>query len=356
VDGKTPEPSIVHRPPSTDKKMKLLQTLTFLLLTCSVFAQDYHYSQQYAIPMMLNPSMTGYSSCDARVSLQYRNQWASVSDAFQTTSAAYEHKTFQNNQIVNGFAGVGLTLFNDQSGSGYLRQTSAALSGAYHFFLNDDNQFISIGGQFGVGQQAVKGPFTYDAQFDGQTFSYALPSGEAALSANKLYFDGAAGISYTLMTSAMVLNLGGALFHLSEPDVSLVEGEINLLPRRAVLHGNIEFPVNQDISIIGRMVYQHQSNFNMTNMGGFIKFNLSAGRQPVFRTNDSFIYGGLMYRWDDAAVAIMKFQFGQVAIGASYDFTTSEFTAASRAQGGFELVLNYNFGECGGTGQSCPTF
>ena len=91
--------------------MKLLQTLTFLLLTCSVFAQDYHYSQQYAIPMMLNPSMTGYSSCDARVSLQYRNQWASVSDAFQTTSAAYEHKTLQDNQFINGFAGVAKQIF-----------------------------------------------------------------------------------------------------------------------------------------------------------------------------------------------------------------------------------------------------
>jgi type IX secretion system PorP/SprF family membrane protein len=336
--------------------MKLLHTIFFLLLTCVVFAQDYHYSQQYAIPMMLNPALTGYTSCDGRVSAQYRNQWASVSDAFQTTSAAYEHKTFQNNQIVNGFAGLGLTLFNDQSGGGYLRQTSASLSAAYHFFLNDDNQFISIGGQFGVGQQAVSGPFTYDAQFTGQTFSYALPSGEAPLSANKLYFDGGAGISYTLLNSLMTLNLGASMFHLNEPDVSLVEGELSLLPRRVTLHGNIEFPVNQDVSIIGRMVYQRQSNFRLTNMGGFVKINLSAGRQPIFRTNDSFIYAGLMYRWDDAAVAMLKLQFGQIGFGASYDFTTSEFTAASKSQGGFELGLTYDFGECGGTGQSCPIF
>ncbi|NJN78542.1 MAG: type IX secretion system membrane protein PorP/SprF [Saprospiraceae bacterium] len=113
--------------------MKLLHTIILLLLTCAVFAQDYHYSQQYATPMLLNPSMTGYSSCNGRISAQYRNQWASVSDAFQTTSAAYEHKTLQENQFINGFAGVGLALFNDQSGSGYLRQTSVTLSAAYHF-------------------------------------------------------------------------------------------------------------------------------------------------------------------------------------------------------------------------------
>ncbi|NJN78543.1 MAG: type IX secretion system membrane protein PorP/SprF, partial [Saprospiraceae bacterium] len=156
--------------------------------------------------------------------------------------------------------------------------------------MNDDNQFISLGGQFGVGQQAVQGPFSYDAQFDGRIFNYALPSGEAPLSANRIYLDGSAGVSYTLSTNIMVLNLGAALFHLSEPDVSLVEGELSLLPRRVVLHGNIEFPVSQDISVIGRVVYQRQSNFRLMNVGGFVKINMSAGRQPVFRTNDSFFY------------------------------------------------------------------
>lgn len=338
------------------RKMKLLQTIIFLLLTCTLFGQDYHYSQQYAVPMLLNPALTGYTTCEGRIAAQYRNQWASVSDAFQTTSATYEHKTLDDNPNINGFAGVGLSLFNDQSGGGYLRQTSATLSAAYHFYLSDDNQFVSLGGQFGVGQQAVRGPFLYDSQFDGSSFTYALPSGEAALSANKMYFDGAVGIAYTVANSAMVLNLGASIFHLSEPDVSLVDGETSLLPRRVALHGNIEFPVSQDISIIGRMTHQRQGNFRLSNTGGFIKMNLSAGRQPVFRTNDSFLYVGAMYRWNDAAVAMAKLQFGQVGLGLSYDFTTSEFTAASKAQGGFELALTYEFGNCISNGIPCFIF
>lgn len=336
--------------------MKLLHTITFLLLTCSVFAQDYHYSQQYAIPMLLNPSMTGYTNCSGRFAAQYRNQWASVSDAFQTTSAAFEQTAFKDNSNINGFAGFGLALFNDQSGTGFLRQTSATLSAAYHFYLNDDNQFISFGGQLGVGQQAVQGPFSYDAQFDGRMFNFSLPSGEAPLSANRIFMDGGFGVSYTLSTNAMILNVGGAMFHLSEPDVSLVDGVTSALPRRIALHGNVEFPMNEDLSFIGRMVHQRQSEFRMTNVGGFVKVNLSAGRYPVYRTNAAFLYAGAMYRWNDAAVAMIKLQLGQVGLGLSYDFTTSEFVAASKAQGGFEIGITYDFGNCDNGGQSCPTF
>ena len=340
--------------------MKLLHTILFLLLTGVVMAQDYHYSQQYAVPMLLNPAMTGYTSCEGRVSAQYRNQWASVSNAYQTTSATYEHKTLDENPNINGFAGVGLSLFNDQSGIGQLRQTSAALSAAYHFFLNDDNQFISLGGQFGVGQQAVGRSFTYDSQFDGRTFNRSLTSGELPLNATKIFLDGGFGVAYTLHNRVMSLNIGTGVYHLNEPDVSLVPSVLSLLPRRFVLHGNIEFPIGNrnvsNVSFIGRAVHQRQGNFAMTNIGGFIKLNLSAGRQPVFRTNDSFLYVGVMQRWQDAAVAMVKMQLGQIGFGVSYDFTTSEFITASRAQGGFELAMTYEFGDCAGTAQSCPDF
>ncbi len=336
--------------------MKLLHTILFTMITFAVIAQDYHYSQQYAVPMLLNPSLTGYVPCEGRLSAQYRNQWSSVSDAFHTASATYEHKTLDDNPNINGFAGVGMSLFNDKSGSGYLQRTSVNLSAAYHFFLNDDNQFISIGGEFGVGQQAVRGPFTYDAQFDGRIFNYSLPSGEVVLSANNVYTDVSAGVSYTALTNAMTLNIGAALFHLSEPDVSLVQGVISSLPRRFALHTNLEFPINDDVSIIARIVHQRQGNFQLTNFGGFTKINLSAGRYPVYRSGDSFIYLGLLYRWEDAAVAMAKLQLGQIGLGLSYDFTTSNFTAASKSQGGFELGLTYDFGKCNGSGQSCPTF
>lgn len=340
--------------------MKLLNTIIGLLLFGTVFGQDYHYSQQFAVPMLLNPAMTGYVPCEGRVSAQYRNQWASVSNAYQTTSATYEHKTLDENPNINGFAGVGLSLYNDQSGIGQLRQTSVALSAAYHFFLNDDNQFISVGGQFGVGQQAVGRSFTYDSQFDGRTFNASLSSGEVPMNATRVFLDGGFGASYTMQNRLLSLNIGVGMFHLNKPDVSLIASEISLLPRRLVLHGNIEFPLGNpnvsNVSFIGRAVHQRQGSFAMTNIGGLFKLNLSSSRQPVFRTNNAILYAGLMYRWNDAAVAMVKMQLGQIGFGVSYDFTTSEFIAASRAQGGFELALTYDFGDCKGSGQGCPIF
>jgi type IX secretion system PorP/SprF family membrane protein len=331
--------------------------IIILLLWCNVAAaQDYHYSQQYAVPMLLNPAMTGYTNCTGRFSAQYRNQWASVSDAFQTTTAAYEHTAFRNNANINGFAGFGLSLLNDQTGGGFLRQTSVSLSTAYHFYLDNDQHFISVGGQVGAGQQSVQGGFSYDAQFDGRAFNFSLPSGEAPMNANVMVFDVASGIAYSYITPAMSVNLGAALFHLSEPDVSLVEGVSSFLPRRLALHSNLEFAMNENISFIGRITHQRQGEFRLTNFGGMVKFNLSAGNYPVYRSNDNFIYAGMLYRWDDAVVGIVKLQLGAATVGVSYDFTTSNLVAASKSQGGFELVFSYNIGECENGGGGCPRF
>jgi type IX secretion system PorP/SprF family membrane protein len=332
-------------------------------MTCSVFAQDYHYSQQYAVPMLLNPSMTGYTNCAGRLAAQYRNQWAAVSEAFQTTSIAYEHTLLKNNENSNGFAGVGLALFNDMAGLGNLRQTSATASTAYHFYLGgSNNHFFSVGGQFTVGQQSVNAQFSYDAQFTGTGFSFALPSGEAALDANRIYLDVAAGLSYTLNTDYFSVNMGGAVFHIPEPDVSLNEGVVSQLPRRFAFHTNMEFPLgNQftsNLSFIGRLVYQRQGNFNLTNLGGFLKINTEAfGNPAVFSSGgENFIYVGAMYRWQDAAVAMAKLQLGKIGVGVSYDFNTSTLMAASRSQGGFEVGLTYDFGDCETGGSGCPTF
>ena len=63
-----------------------------------------------------------------------------------------------------------------------------------------------------------------------------------------------------------------------------------------------------------------------------------------------------MYRWQDAAVAMAKLQLGKLGVGVSYDFNTSTLMAASRSQGGFEIGLTYDFGDCETGGEGCPTF
>ena len=49
-------------------------------------AQDIHFSQFFASPVLVNPANTGNFNGVARLGLNYRDQWGSVSVPYQTFS------------------------------------------------------------------------------------------------------------------------------------------------------------------------------------------------------------------------------------------------------------------------------
>ena len=57
-----------------------------ILFPTSAHAQDIHFSQFYASPLTLNPSLTGNFDGLMRFGGNYRNQWASVSVPYSTAS------------------------------------------------------------------------------------------------------------------------------------------------------------------------------------------------------------------------------------------------------------------------------
>ena len=47
-------------------------------------AQDVHFSQFYAAPLLVNPAQTGNFSGTARVGANYRDQWGSITVPYRT--------------------------------------------------------------------------------------------------------------------------------------------------------------------------------------------------------------------------------------------------------------------------------
>ena len=75
--------------------MKTPRTLLFILVilawTARCNAQDVIYSQFYANPLYLNPALAG-AKLDQRITLNYRNQWPSISNGYVTYSAAWDQQ------------------------------------------------------------------------------------------------------------------------------------------------------------------------------------------------------------------------------------------------------------------------
>ena len=52
---------------------------------------------------------------------------------------------------------------------------------------------------------------------------------------------------------------------------------------------------------------------------------------------------GVFYRWNDAVVADLFFDWQNVRLGVSYDVNISPFVVATKVRGGLEISLTYIF-------------
>src|SRR5580698_3638326 len=85
----------------------LLQILTAGILRAQI---DPHFSQYYANPLWLNPALTGVINGDARVTANYKNQWANVNNAYNTGALAADFRATDK-------IGLGINVLDQSAGN-----------------------------------------------------------------------------------------------------------------------------------------------------------------------------------------------------------------------------------------------
>ena len=91
-----------------------------MMCSFTMQAQDPIYSQYYAAPLQLNPAFAG-NTYSPHISINYRNQWPSLNNAYVTYSVAYS-------QFFKDFnSGIGLMIQTDDAGQGRRRRLQRLL-------------------------------------------------------------------------------------------------------------------------------------------------------------------------------------------------------------------------------------
>jgi len=296
------------------KGIKILVVLVLVMKSMILFAQDVEFSQFYANKVYLNPAFAG-SDFDARISMNYRNQWPEISSAYVTYSVAYD----QYVNVLNG--GVGLQVMQDEQGDGTISTTT--VSGMYAYTLRVSRELsLKAGFQLSYIQRKLNDAnFTFPDQTD-EFYINGLISpftGESAVDhLNKNYFDFSSGI----IASYKNWFIGFAAHHLTEPDESYKdESDYSKLPRKYTLHCGVNVPVFRNglhqsgFSIAPNFLYQQQSTNKQLNYGLYIsKGSLIYGMW--YRDNLELEYDAIILQ-----LGIMR-DWWQVAY--SYDKTVSK--------------------------------
>lgn len=346
----------------------LFTPVLFLFLSVSLLnGQDIHFSQFYMSPLNLNPAMTGVMNCTDRVTMVYRNQWASVmrSNAFNTAGVSYDKKIAIGRK---DYWGVGINFWADRAGESNFSTISPQLAVGYSKYMGGSRKtshYLAFGIEGGGSQRNITlTNLKWGLQAKDGSYDPTLPSGENTFNMDPNFWFGelSAGLLWFSNFKGMhSLYIGGAYSHLTRPNQSFFKNDrVEPLYSKITVHGGGDISVNERFSIVPGFVTFFQGPSFQVNGGTSFRFWLDRDRWT--QQDIQFgIWARISNHWQkalepDAIILSTKIDYNQFSLGFSYDLNISSLTPASNSNGAFELALGYLF--CGKEkrGVYCPTF
>lgn len=263
------------------RKIILLTAILLGVFIGELKAQvDPHFSQYYAYPLWLNPALTGVINGDARVTANYKNQYAALNNAYKTTAISADMRPMEN-------VGVGLNVLNQAAGDVGFNYFSAYASFGYGITVSaDGNQRLNFGLQAGVINRSFDpSKLQLGSQYD-PTMGYnpGLPGFENFANTASTVFDAGAGIFYYDGNPDAKTNFFGGVSvgHLSRPkDPFATAGVDSKLPLRYTLQAGLRIKAAEYFNITPHAIFIKQQNAQEKAIGAYSEIKLQDRKSVV---------------------------------------------------------------------------
>lgn len=326
---------------------RLLVSLVLIITVVGVgICQDPQFSQFYNAPLYLNPGFAGATNSN-RVILNHRLQWPNLPQAYATYAFSYD---LYRPELRSGFGGL---VWADKSGSAALTNTNVDLFYSYKLQY-DDRWVITPGLYFGYGISNIdieKLLLGDQLQFDDGSAPTLDP--EIAKLGNNQYFDFGTGV---LMYNSRHW-FGISIYHLTRPNVSLLESE-SRLPIKYNIHGGTRIPLTGGFrsnptgsSLVPYFQFRKQSSIEQLDLGiNYVVPPVTMGVTyrgiplKAFTSeppDGSGIPNETFNPSQDALVFLLGLQITTLQFAYSFDFTVSELSSSSG--GSHEVSLIWEF-------------
>ena len=301
--------------------------------------QDINFSQFYELPLLRNPALAGIFKGNVRYTAAYRNQWQSVTVPYRSMALGAEFK-FPIGLTGGDFITAGFQVTNDVAGDSKLKRTQFFPVLNYHKLLNaETNTYLSaafMGGMVNENFDASK--LKFDDQFVNGAYSESNPTSQTFSKTSFTYWDASTGLSFsTKLNDNLKFYVGAALFHFTKPTLSFIIDNNIQLNRKYVFNAGFSTFTNEFDNLVIYADYFMQGANRLAQGGLLLTHNFDALGDDARLS----ITGGMVYRWKDAMVPIVKLNKDDLSIGMSYDVNISKLSIASSYRGGFELTLTY---------------
>jgi type IX secretion system PorP/SprF family membrane protein len=298
-------------------------------------AQDVAFSHIHAMPLHLNPAMTGFFDGDVRVAAIYRNQWFTIHSPYgntmiQTAGASVDG-SFLKGKYQRNYMGAGLCVYNDWAGDLSFRTTDATLNIAYSqgFGKGDVRHSLALG---------LQGQFrTYGIQSGKAVFSDRIPEN---ITANVLNFDAGVGLRYHVaFRTRLSWYIGGAYTHILQPNERFVSVG-SRTKSKITVHSGAVMDVTPRFNVLPSVMFLYQGGVWQLNGGTYLQYIFDA-----FSDERNGISFGLFSRFaqplPDAIIASLRLDYKGFQAVMGYDFNISQWSKATNGQGAIEAGVSY---------------
>lgn len=295
-------------------------------------AQDPHFSQYFASPLVLNPANTGNFAGPNRVTTHYRHQWLGVGDPFITGLVAFEASAFRKYIGEDDKIGIGFMGMYDKAALGSFKSTYAAASLSYLKVIDENGyQRIGIGFQPVLANRYLDfNKISFANQFTADGFNLAAPSGESFKTSNLMYFDFNAGMVYTFENERNTYYAGASFYHITRPRISFLGDTAYNLPARLTIHSGASFEQGANGRVFVSALAMKQAQATELTVG------VSYGYFLPGTNYETAVIGGLWHRLNDAVYPYIGILHNGFQFGFTYDITTSSMTMSNTRNSSFE--------------------
>jgi len=309
----------------------------------NVQAQDIHFSQFMENPLLLNPAYAGMYEGNYRINLNYKNQWATIGNVYETYAATTDYILFKNYMGLKT-TGIGFSAYQDQAGSSKTKTTRVDLDLSQTVYISDNSDLtLGIGISYLEMSAIYKGLF-WGSHYNGVEVDGTTPSGEDFLGYAERNVDLSAGLLFRAFDDDLYpLEIGISAFHLARPKTRIL-GTNGVVPVRININGSKEFnfKMNQNFGYKLLILASIQKRAREIVVGGLIRKDFGIVSKYTGYYNNINLYGGIYYRIGDAIIPVVKLAVHKkITAGISYDFTLSKLSKASLYRGGPEFALSY---------------
>jgi type IX secretion system PorP/SprF family membrane protein len=323
--------------------------LAFVFLDQMSFAQDIHFSQYAETPSSINPALAGVTY-NTRVIANYKDQWSSVANKYQTMGLSFD-QTIKHKKLKGNYFAVAVNIFKDVAGDAKLSTLNPNLGISYIQKISKKMKF-SGGLQSGFFYRTIDASnLRYDRQYDGYNYDPSRATGEANPAKSGITsFDLGGGINLNYIQSDKFISakksakfdLGVAAYHYRLGKTSFLNSNERLKSRLcAYFNGDFNIP-NSVNAIMPSFLYMRQGSSSEIVAGALFKFILGDPSTYTSLKKPRALSIGGYYRYKDAIIPSILFQYNKYAFGVSYDINVSALTPASKRNGGLEVMLRYN--------------